>query len=470
MRSLNKRNKANKYWFLSYLGFGFGAVGMDLSYGLFNSFLTKYLTDVLYINAVFFLIIPPIARIWDGINDPMMGTIVDNTKSRFGKFRPWIVIGAVTNAVVLTLLFSNPGFNVSAGKTNINLYIYIAAMYFLWDMTNTMDDISYWSMVPALTNDPEKRNVVSVIPRFFSGAGQLIIIILTVKMVGLLGNGNEGMGYSRWAMACGLVLIIGSLVTVVTTKEHGSVPPQEKFTLKAAAKTIMANDQLLIFMLFAMLFNAGWYITNAMGIYYFDNVMGDAGLIASFGAVGGAGQAIGLFAMPVFSKKFTRRKVIQGAMGLTFFSYLGMLFFGTAVKSFPVLAFFCFLGCIGAGCMFVSQTATLADIVDYGEYHLGYRSESIIFSMKGFLQKLAYTIQSIIIALGLKISDYDGSLKEQTVFAKSTITFVMFVIPPILIFFSFVIFTGKYKLYGGLSKEVENYIAGGRKKEQALNE
>lgn len=459
MRINSKQKKVSKYWFLSYLGFGFGAVGMDLSYGLFNSFLTKYLTDVLFINATFFLIIPPIARIWDGINDPMMGTIVDNTKSRFGKFRPWIVIGAVTNAVVLTLLFSNPGFEVSPGAVNIKLYIYIAAMYFLWDITNTMDDISYWSMVPALTNDPQKRNVVSVIPRFFSGAGQLIIIILTVKMVEMLGKGNEGLGYSRWAMISGLVLIIGALVTVTTTKERGSVPPQEKFTLKDAIKTIMANDQLLIFMLFAMLFNAGWYITNAMGIYFFDNVMGKAGLLAAFGAVGGAGQAIGLFTMPVLSKRYTRRKVIQGAMCLTFFSYLGMLFFGTAVQSFPILLFFCFFGCIGVGCMFVAQTATLADIVDYGEYHLGYRSESIVFSMKGFLQKLAYTIQSVVIALGLKVSLYDGSLAEQTALTKNMITFVMFVIPPILIFFSLFVFTKKFKLHGELSNKVEVYIS-----------
>ena len=92
-----------------YVGYGIGAVGLDLSYGLFYSYLAKYLTDVLLMPAAFLLILTPIARIWDGINDPIMGTIVDSTKMRMGKYRPWIMIGACSNAVILALLFTNPG-------------------------------------------------------------------------------------------------------------------------------------------------------------------------------------------------------------------------------------------------------------------------------------------------------------------------------------------------------------------------
>ena len=86
-----------------YIGYGVGAVGLDLSYGMFYSFLSYYLSSVLGLKPAFLLILTPIARIWDGINDPMMGTIVDNTRTKFGKYRPWILIGAFSNAVVLTL-------------------------------------------------------------------------------------------------------------------------------------------------------------------------------------------------------------------------------------------------------------------------------------------------------------------------------------------------------------------------------
>lgn len=450
-------------WIFGYLGFGVGAVGMDMSYGLFNSFLTKYLTDVLLLNSTFLLIVPTLARIWDGINDPMMGTIVDNTKSRLGKFRPWIMCGAVLNAIALTFLFTNPGFEVSSTSINVKLYIYAAVMYVLWGMTNTMIDIPYWSMVPALTSDPRKRNIVSSIPRFFSGFGQILVSVLTVKMVATLGKGNDSVGYSRWAMIAGIVLIIGATITVTTTKEHGSTPPKEKFTLKKAFSTVKANDQLLIFMLAALLFNTGWYITNAMGLYFFDNVLGKKDLYSIFSAISGVGQALGLFLLPVLSEKFTRRRVIQGAMCLTVLGYIGMFVFGPILMTSNMMMFipfavFALLACMGVGCIFVSQTVMLADIVDYGEYSLGYRSESIVFSMKGFLQKLAYTIQSIVIALGLKFSHYDATLPLQTELTKNSISVMMFIIPPIFIIMSLIIFTKKYKLHGELADKVNKFI------------
>ena len=106
--------------------FGVGAIGLDLSYGMFYSFLSYYLSSVLGLKEAFLLLLTPIARIWDGINDPMMGTIVDNTRTKHGKYRPWILIGAICNAVVLFLLFT------SFGMSGTKLYIYIGVMYILW--------------------------------------------------------------------------------------------------------------------------------------------------------------------------------------------------------------------------------------------------------------------------------------------------------------------------------------------------
>ena len=122
--------------FTDKLWYGTGAIGLDLSYGMFYSFLNKYLTDVLKLKANFLLILTPLARIWDGVNDPMMGTIVDNTHTRMGKYRPWILRGALMNAVVLALLFNNPGIPTAG----VWIYIYIAVLYIGWGMTNTLAD------------------------------------------------------------------------------------------------------------------------------------------------------------------------------------------------------------------------------------------------------------------------------------------------------------------------------------------
>lgn len=107
------------------IGYGVGAIGLDLSYGMFYSFLSYYLSSVLGLKEAFLLILTPLARIWDGINDPMMGTIVDNTRLKKGKYRPWILIGAISNAVVLFLLFTK------FGMSGTKLYIYRYYVYIM---------------------------------------------------------------------------------------------------------------------------------------------------------------------------------------------------------------------------------------------------------------------------------------------------------------------------------------------------
>ena len=132
-----------------------------------------------------------------------------------------------------------------------------------------------------------------------------------------------------------------------------------------------------------------------------------------FGAIGGVGQALGLILLPVLSKKFTRNRVIKGSMLLSIIGYLGMGLFGPVLNQFILFAIFGIVGCTGIGCMFVAETIMLADIVDYGEFKLGYRTDSIVFSMKSLLLKVAYSIQSLIIGAGLQLSHYDGELVKQ---------------------------------------------------------
>ena len=250
------------------IGYGVGAIGLDLSYGLFYSYLSYYLSSVLGLKEAFLLILTPLARIWDGVNDPIMGTIVDSTKTKMGKYRPWIIIGAASNAIVLSLLFT------SFGMQGTKLYIYIAVMYILWGMTNTMADIPYWSMVPSFTNDPKDRNMIATVARTFSGFGQGVITVLTPIVLPLLASdmdkvtekGYSASGFSRWAIICGILLIAFAFICVISTKERNVVYNKEKFSFKKMFKVIGSNDQLLVFMLFAMISNAGWYLTSGTAV------------------------------------------------------------------------------------------------------------------------------------------------------------------------------------------------------------
>lgn len=462
--------KKAKLSFANMLGYGIGAIGLDLSYGMFYSFLSHYLVTTLGLKEGFLLLLTPLARIWDGINDPMMGTIVDNTRTKYGKYRPWIVIGAVCNAIVLFLLFSR------FGLSGTPLYIYVAVMYVLWGMTNTLADIPYWSMIPSFTSEEKERNLVSTVARTFSGLGQGIITIATPIIVPLLSNkmntdkdGYSAEGFSRWAGICGILLVVFALLCVTFTKERNVVyGEKKKFSFKQIFAVIKGNDQLVVFMIFAMLSNAGWYLTSGTAVTYFTQVVGDGKAQSLFQTIGALGSVLGLLVIPLLSAmKMNKRTIYTFSLSMTIVGYVLMFLFGPVLKITIALDICYILASIGIASMFVSQTIFLADIVDYGEYKNGERNESITFSMKGFLQKLAYTIQTAIYFGGLGLFHYSAQVNEckakgvdvvvnsQT---QAAIGIIAFAVPPILILISLIIFRSKFKLYGELSDKIHDFI------------
>ena len=159
MEVVNKRNK----WSLS-----IGCVGRDLCYTLVSLFLLTYLQYTGLFNTTQFLVISVIivvCRVWDAINDPMMGTIISNTKTRFGKYRPWLLIGAILNSIFLVLMFTvrleNSWANVA----------FIGIAYLLWGMTFTMNDIAYWDLLPALTSQKKERDNLTTMVAVFASIG-----------------------------------------------------------------------------------------------------------------------------------------------------------------------------------------------------------------------------------------------------------------------------------------------------------
>lgn len=444
------------------IGYGVGAVGLDLSYGLFYSYLSIYLTNALGISSVFLLVLAPLARIWDGINDPMMGMIVDKTNTKMGKYRPWILTGACLNAVVLCCLFNAPNF----GANSTALYVYVAVFYVLWGMTNTLADIPFWSMIPSFASEEKDRNLVSTIARTFSGLGQGIISIFTAVAVAWLSGTQESdldkmsaenlsVGFGKWSMMAAAALVFFALISVGATKEKRVVKNTEKFSFSGAISSIKKNDQLLVFMLFAMISNAGFYMTSGISGYYFDSVAGNLKLQSVFNMMGTVGSVLSLAVIPVCSKFMTNRSAYKLSLSLAASGYVGMAivgcFFGGNVYA---LGAFYLITSLGTGSMFVNQTVMLADIVDYGEFKTGKRNQSLTFSMKGFLQKMAYTVQAIIMYGAFSLTGFDGSLAQQPESAKSAISFLMFIVPPAMMIISCLIFSKKYKIYGDFKKEV----------------
>ena len=209
------------------ISYGLGAVGKDMVYMLSASYILYYYQDLLGVSAIAMGIILLIARIFDAFNDPVMGIIVAKTKTRWGKFRPWLLIGTLTNAVVLFLMFSAPP---ALNKTG--LIAYAAVTYIVWGVTYTMMDIPYWSMIPAFTKGGKEREGLSALARSCAGVGSAVISIITVMSVFAL-----GMKFSPDAEA-----YKNSVALIEQTKAA-----QEKLIENICAQTAVTADELELY-------------------------------------------------------------------------------------------------------------------------------------------------------------------------------------------------------------------------------
>ena len=443
--------------------YGIGAYGKDLACGIVYTFLMIYFTDVVGINPAFVGTLFLMARLWDAINDPIMGMIADNTRSRFGKFRPWIFIGTILNSVVLFLLFRKPDLE------GTSLYLYYSVMYILWGMTYTIMDIPYWSMIPTLATTKEDREKISVVPRIFASLGGLTVTTFGIALVNKLGNGNQIKGFEYFALGIVIIFIISTIVTCINVKEKTQVQVNnEKVNIKQAFNILKQNDQLLVFIGIVLAYNLAMQLAGGAAIYYFKYVAGKESLFSlySFFKVAEIG---GLMLFPVVTRKIGRQQVFRMATILPMFGLITLFISGLiAPQSILFISVSAVLLNLGSGFLLGSTTVMLADIVDYGEYKLGSRNESIIFSAQTLLVKLASALSGWLIGVGLSLIGYVAGAAVQSNITIIGIRVIMTIIPSIVALVMYVIYKSKYKINGSFHDEILQVI-GSRKKVKVLN-
>ena len=443
--------------------YGIGAYGKDLACGIVYTFLMIYFTDVVGINPAFVGTLFLMARLWDAINDPIMGMIVDNTRSRFGKFRPWIFIGTILNSVVLFLLFRKPDLE------GTSLYLYYSVMYILWGMTYTIMDIPYWSMIPTLATTKEDREKISVVPRIFASLGGLTVTTFGIALVNKLGNGNQIKGFEYFALGIVIIFIISTIVTCINVKEKTQVQVNnEKVNIKQAFNILKQNDQLLVFIGIVLAYNLAMQLAGGAAIYYFKYVAGKESLFSlySFFKVAEIG---GLMLFPVVTRKIGRQQVFRMATILPMFGLITLFISGLiAPQSILFISVSAVLLNLGSGFLLGSTTVMLADIVDYGEYKLGSRNESIIFSAQTLLVKLASALSGWLIGVGLSLIGYVAGAAVQSNITIIGIRVIMTIIPSRVALVMYVIYKSKYKINGSFHDEILQVI-GSRKKVKVLN-
>lgn len=426
------------------VSYGLGAVGKDMVYMLSASYVLYYFQDILGVNAVIMGIILMAARVFDAFNDPIMGVVVAKTKTKYGKFRPWLLGGTILNAGILYLMFSAPQWNGGA------LVAFAAATYILWGVSYTMMDIPYWSMIPAFTNGGKERENLTTLARSCAGVGSSIIVIITmicVPMLGKIGHADlaaiaakgsvegasaadiaagleagkmiERYGFSWFALIVAIIFIVFTAITCWNIKEKSTVDVESP-SVKQMFKALISNDQAMAVVIFIVLINCSLYITSNLLIYFFKYDVAGANWNANyvlFNTVGGAVQILSMMVLyPVVRKFINAIQVFYLSFGMAICGYAVLLVLMcmniTNVYILLIPGFFVFAA---FGMLTVLTTVFLANTVDYGELKNNRRDESVIFSMQTFVVKLASGVAALVASICLTISHISQDTSDAAV-------------------------------------------------------
>lgn len=434
--------------------YGVGAIGKDMVYTLVSGFLLYYYNQVLGIKGSFIAVIFMLARVFDAFNDPFMGIVVEKTRSRYGKFRPWLLIGTMLNAVVLVSMYSVP-----RNLSHVSLLVYTSVMYVLWGITYTVMDIPYWSMLPAITKAGKEREDMSVIARSCAGVGAAISTAFTMLFVKHVG-GDIRTGFTIFAVIIAVFFVVSEIICVHNIKEHAS-EETKSVSVREMFGALFQNDQALIVVISIILFNASLYLTQQLTLYFFEFDIGKPEFYGVFGVVGGGAQILAMMLLPLIRKRFQCKEILKGAIGLAILGYACLFVLGSCkVKNVIILCSVAIIVFIGFGLETVLTTIFLADTVDYGEWKDGKRNEGVIFSLQTFVVKLASAVSVLIAGIGIDIIGLDKNASTQTASTLLGLRILMIVIPVAGLLGSVVFFTRKYKLDESMLEKISLDLKG----------
>lgn len=421
--------------------FGLGTVGRDMQYSLVSMFLLFYLTDVLNLpdSTMWWMTgALTILRIFDAVNDPIMGFLVDNTRSRYGKFKPWITIGGVMGGMLTVLLFTDFGLK---GPAYIISFVII---FLLWDLTYGANDIAYWSMLPSLSINQKERERIGSFARICANIGLYVTVVAIIPFTNTLGGDTAA--WRNTAIIIVLVMLFFLSFTIFGVKEDKKINVEEESTsLKEMMQTLFKNDQLLWTAISMSLFTIGYLTTTGFGVYFFKYAFGDEGMYSVFAGVLGITQLIALSVFPLFSKRYSRKKLYVFSTIIVVIGYI--IFFFSPMNIF-ILSGAAMLLFFGQAFIQLMMLMFLADTVEYGQLKLGRRNESITFSVQPFINKIGGALSNGIVGATLILSGINSAetSAEVTQRGLTMMKMSMMIIPLILIVAGYFVYRNKYKI------------------------
>ena len=440
MKSLDNRNKTF---------FGLGTVGRDMFYAFEANTLLYFLSDVLSLPVWVFAaasMVLSVMRIFDAINDPITGLVIDNIRSPWGKFKPAILVGGLLSAIFSVLLFANIG-------TGWTFVIIFGIAYFLWDVTYGINDIAYWTLLPAMSSDQKFREKTGAFARICANVGMYIVMVGWQPVTSALGDTPAAWFWC--AVVIAVIYVLGLLFPLLGVKEKRvAMEDQESTSLKQMWRALAGNDQLMWTTLSMALFMVGYCTTVGFAVYYMKYIFGNEGLYVVLVGVCGVAQLSALSVYPAVAKRFNRKQLYTLSTILVLAGY-AIFFF--AEISIILVALGAVLVFVGQAFIQTLMLMFLADTVEYGQWKLGKRNESITFSVQPLINKIGGALSTAVVSLTLIISGIKvdgGTVDTIDTAGKLMVKASMFALPLVFIVAGYIIYLKKYKISETFYQEI----------------
>lgn len=377
-----------------------GATGRDAAYALVSLYIMTYIQYTVKLTTLQYAIISigmVVCMVWDAVNDLLMGIIIENSRLKMGKFRPWILLGSILSGGVIVCLFT-------IRPSGWAFVVFFLFAYLMWGMTFTMNDISYWGMLPSLSSDAKVRNSIVTIMSIFICIGQFAVAGIVPNVIA----GNAVSAYRTVAIIVASAFILCQILVTWGVTERPRDEKKKAMSIKDMYKVFARNDQLVWIGVASLIFNIGCNLLNVFGINFFYVEFGysSAGtLVTIFTAMYGVGMLVSQALYSTLCKKFTRMQILRtGIISITI-GYILFFSFGYIIPKNAII-----LDCIGLLIFFFQGLFNLTIIVminntiEYDEYHHGERHDSVISAVRSFSVKLASGLNQGIMTLTLIVS------------------------------------------------------------------
>jgi len=396
-------NTVHKLAFKEKFAYGFGDLASVLYWQTFMLYFTYFYTDVFLIPASVAATMFLVSRIWDGVNDPMMGMIADRTKTKWGKFRPYLLWICVPFALMGVLTFTVPDF----GMTGKIIWAYVT--FILIMMLYTAINIPYTALMGVISPDSNERTSVSSIKFIFAFAAGIIVSATLLPMTKTLGGGNDAQGWQYTFMIYGVAAVIFFLIAFKGTRERVLPPKSQKMSVKQDLKDLFSNKPWLILLAATITFILFVAVRGSVTVHYFKYIIGEQTLklpflgtdtygfeaiTSAYNTIGQISSLIGALIVSWFAKKIGKKNAFYVLFIMAIFS-TGILYFLTA-EQLGLIFFFQITGSISGGPLSVLLWAMYADTADYGEWKNNRRSTGLVFSASTMSQKFGWAFGAFV--------------------------------------------------------------------------